>query len=148
MIAPYISIMSAISGYSSTYLFTARRTPRTPRSSLSTIIATVYPFRRPAQLAVSAATARRLTVNLASSIDISYKTIIGIATRNMVTGLQSGVIIAAKAVSYTHLRAHETRHDLVCRLLLEKKKTKKNKIPKKIKRKQLQQKKQKKKTQQ
>src|SRR5665648_1231704 len=27
-------------------------------------------------------------------------------------------------VSYTHLRAHETRHDLVCRLLLEKKKTK------------------------
>ena len=28
------------------------------------------------------------------------------------------------AVSYTHLRAHETRHDLVCRLLLEKKKKK------------------------
>src|SRR5659263_658749 len=27
------------------------------------------------------------------------------------------------AVSYTHLRAHETRHDLVCRLLLEKKNT-------------------------
>src|SRR5450759_527120 len=26
------------------------------------------------------------------------------------------------AVSYTHLRAHETRHDIVCRLLLEKKK--------------------------
>src|SRR5450759_3269723 len=25
-----------------------------------------------------------------------------------------------RAVSYTHLRAHETRHDLVCRLLLEK----------------------------
>src|SRR5450759_4405835 len=25
----------------------------------------------------------------------------------------------ARAVSYTHLRAHETRHDLVCRLLLE-----------------------------
>ena len=29
----------------------------------------------------------------------------------------------AGAVSYTHLRAHETRHDLVCRLLLEKKTT-------------------------
>src|SRR5665648_873768 len=28
----------------------------------------------------------------------------------------------AISVSYTHLRAHETRHDLVCRLLLEKKK--------------------------
>ena len=27
-----------------------------------------------------------------------------------------------EAVSYTHLRGHETRHDLVCRLLLEKKK--------------------------
>ena len=26
-----------------------------------------------------------------------------------------------KAVSYTHLRAHETRSNLVCRLLLEKK---------------------------
>src|SRR5450759_2628195 len=25
----------------------------------------------------------------------------------------------ATPVSYTHLRAHETRHDLVCRLLLE-----------------------------
>ena len=33
-----------------------------------------------------------------------------------------------KAVSYTHLRAHETGRNLVCRLLLEKKKkTKKNK---------------------
>src|SRR5450756_2649291 len=31
-------------------------------------------------------------------------------------------------VSYTHLRAHETRHDLVCRLLLEKKKKNKNYI--------------------
>ena len=27
----------------------------------------------------------------------------------------------AKSVSYTHLRAHETREDLVCRLLLENK---------------------------
>src|SRR5659263_618298 len=30
--------------------------------------------------------------------------------------------VKSKPVSYTHLRAHETRHDLVCRLLLEKKK--------------------------
>ena len=28
---------------------------------------------------------------------------------------------SSQAVSYTHLRAHETREDLVCRLLLEKK---------------------------
>eukprot|EP00658_Telonema_sp_P-2_P071559 TRINITY_DN60802_c0_g1_i2.p1 TRINITY_DN60802_c0_g1~~TRINITY_DN60802_c0_g1_i2.p1 ORF type:complete len:104 (-),score=14.83 TRINITY_DN60802_c0_g1_i2:14-325(-) len=34
-----------------------------------------------------------------------------------------------KAVSYTHLRAHETPEHLVCRLLLEKKKKKHNQIP-------------------
>src|SRR5450759_4336096 len=39
-----------------------------------------------------------------------------------------GALVASRpgkpfgAVSYTHLRAHETRHDIVCRLLLEKKK--------------------------
>src|SRR5450756_786274 len=36
--------------------------------------------------------------------------------------LFSGSAINTPSVSYTHLRAHETRHDLVCRLLLEKKK--------------------------
>ena len=34
---------------------------------------------------------------------------------------------SAQAVSYTHLRAHETGRNLVCRLLLEKKKKKKKK---------------------
>src|SRR5665648_1245625 len=34
---------------------------------------------------------------------------------------------STRTVSYTHLRAHETRHDLVCRLLLEKKKKKRKK---------------------
>eukprot|EP00657_Telonema_sp_P-1_P011484 TRINITY_DN6630_c0_g1_i1.p1 TRINITY_DN6630_c0_g1~~TRINITY_DN6630_c0_g1_i1.p1 ORF type:complete len:101 (-),score=53.36 TRINITY_DN6630_c0_g1_i1:76-378(-) len=34
-----------------------------------------------------------------------------------------GCCISLSAVSYTHLRAHETVLDLVCRLLLEKKKT-------------------------
>eukprot|EP00825_Cyclidium_porcatum_P004956 TRINITY_DN12366_c0_g1_i2.p5 TRINITY_DN12366_c0_g1~~TRINITY_DN12366_c0_g1_i2.p5 ORF type:complete len:166 (+),score=22.51 TRINITY_DN12366_c0_g1_i2:1601-2098(+) len=42
--------------------------------------------------------------------------------------LDIGIAVVAVApctpVSYTHLRAHETRHDLVCRLLLEKKKKK------------------------
>src|SRR5674536_373609 len=37
-----------------------------------------------------------------------------------------------RAVSYTHLRAHETPEHLVCRLLLEKKKKKKKKKLKKI----------------
>ena len=39
----------------------------------------------------------------------------------------------AAPVSYTHLRAHETGRNLVCRLLLEKKKNKKNKKKKNIK---------------
>src|SRR5665648_426797 len=44
---------------------------------------------------------------------------------NWLKALRSGEIdtlAAFEPVSYTHLRAHETRHDLVCRLLLEKKK--------------------------
>ena len=36
-------------------------------------------------------------------------------------------LAGAMAVSYTHLRAHETVLDLVCRLLLEKKNTQQNK---------------------
>eukprot|EP00825_Cyclidium_porcatum_P014163 TRINITY_DN17569_c0_g2_i1.p6 TRINITY_DN17569_c0_g2~~TRINITY_DN17569_c0_g2_i1.p6 ORF type:complete len:105 (-),score=6.70 TRINITY_DN17569_c0_g2_i1:20-334(-) len=35
---------------------------------------------------------------------------------------QNPHVLCVDTVSYTHLRAHETRHDLVCRLLLEKKK--------------------------
>ena len=35
----------------------------------------------------------------------------------------------SKAVSYTHLRAHETDSYLVCRLLLEKKKTTNSEFP-------------------
>src|SRR5450756_338768 len=35
----------------------------------------------------------------------------------MATELEN--LLISYAVSYTHLRAHETRHDLVCRLLLE-----------------------------
>ena len=37
-------------------------------------------------------------------------------------------VLVPEAVSYTHLRAHETVLDLVCRLLLEKKKTHKKTI--------------------
>src|SRR5450756_1830427 len=38
--------------------------------------------------------------------------------RKLVNSLEASLIPVS--VSYTHLRAHETRHDLVCRLLLEK----------------------------
>src|SRR5450756_2432551 len=48
----------------------------------------------------------------------------------MLVSIPSNNVVSARpvppgnvvSVSYTHLRAHETRHDLVCRLLLEKKK--------------------------
>src|SRR5450759_1847289 len=33
---------------------------------------------------------------------------------------EEALVWPGQPVSYTHLRAHETRHDLVCRLLLEK----------------------------
>ena len=39
------------------------------------------------------------------------------------------VLIVLDAVSYTHLRAHETVLDIVCRLLLEKKQQSVNTIP-------------------
>ena len=47
----------------------------------------------------------------------------------IVISLIIGLLVTASLipVSYTHLRAHETRHDLVCRLLLEKKKNKNKK---------------------
>ena len=41
--------------------------------------------------------------------------------RGVTVGAMTGL---RKAVSYTHLRAHETGRNLVCRLLLEKKKKK------------------------
>ena len=42
----------------------------------------------------------------------------------LLDGVPIGDAIRSEAVSYTHLRAHETVLDLVCRLLLEKKKEK------------------------
>mgnify|MGYP003380034079 CR=1 FL=1 len=43
--------------------------------------------------------------------------------RNLIKGGYTGEIYPITPVSYTHLRAHETVLDLVCRLLLENKKT-------------------------
>ena len=39
----------------------------------------------------------------------------------LATGMRPGDVCSIRSVSYTHLRAHETVLDLVCRLLLEKK---------------------------
>src|SRR5660398_281129 len=46
--------------------------------------------------------------------------------RSALGGPLSGRRCVDEPVSYTHLRAHETKANLVCRLLLEKKKTKKH----------------------
>ena len=51
-------------------------------------------------------------------VDVSHDVIV----RELNCGTDTGL-----AVSYTHLRAHETVLDLVCRLLLEKKKKNKKK---------------------
>jgi len=55
----------------------------------------------------------------ASAIDLSLSIwlILAFVLFAVITGLITGI-----AVSYTHLRAHETKANLVCRLLLEKKK--------------------------
>ena len=55
-----------------------------------------------------------LSVATGDVLEISY---IGYKSQSIVVGNQSVL-----AVSYTHLRAHETGRNLVCRLLLEKKK--------------------------
>src|SRR5450756_2845691 len=49
-------------------------------------------------------------------------------SRHHPTAIAADCATVVSPVSYTHLRAHETRHDLVCRLLLEKKKKDKNNI--------------------
>ena len=56
-------------------------------------------------------------INTQASNRFNYKKWIPIGSLTLVT-------LTLMAVSYTHLRAHETVLDLVCRLLLEKKKHK------------------------
>src|SRR5450759_1794807 len=41
-----------------------------------------------------------------------------VANRTGIKNGQDDLVTLLMSVSYTHLRAHETRHDLVCRLLL------------------------------
>ena len=47
----------------------------------------------------------------------------GVAAGHVPVFDDAGVLATVGPVSYTHLRAHETVLDLVCRLLLEKKNT-------------------------
>src|SRR5674476_1617296 len=59
-----------------------------------------------------------------------------VAVRHIDAQLEAMRQAYREAVSYTHLRAHETGRNLVCRLLLEKKKKKHKKNKKKKKTKQ------------
>ena len=54
-------------------------------------------------------------------MDMAVGMIVGAAFTAIVTSLVNNIL----TVSYTHLRAHETGRNLVCRLLLEKKKKQK-----------------------
>src|SRR5450756_795860 len=53
----------------------------------------------------------------AAALGTSYVERDGVSVRHAARFLLVGTM-NPEAVSYTHLRAHETRHDLVCRLLL------------------------------
>src|SRR5450756_782086 len=54
--------------------------------------------------------------DVASSVDRSVRELKAFTKVELTPGQATGARF--EPVSYTHLRAHETRHDLVCRLLL------------------------------
>ena len=66
---------------------------------------------------------KQFTINYSSTIETNSAFTISTNGGKLIKG-QSATV---NAVSYTHLRAHETVLDLVCRLLLEKQKTQKKK---------------------
>src|SRR5450756_2218928 len=54
------------------------------------------------------------------SLGLTVLTFLFLMTNVPITSVALKLFTGIEPVSYTHLRAHETRHDLVCRLLLEK----------------------------
>src|SRR5450759_5414639 len=81
------------------------------------VVAVITPWNFPAYMI-----ARTAAAALAAGCTVIVKP----SKQTALTGLAVARAFADSGipVSYTHLRAHETRHDLVCRLLLEKKKKK------------------------
>ena len=61
-----------------------------------------------------------------STLDKKASIVVGV-TEDITNKYDAVEFTKAAAVSYTHLRAHETKANLVCRLLLEKKKKKRAK---------------------
>src|SRR5664280_3068131 len=68
-----------------------------------------------------------IPVNLYGCMEILHVSGTRMQVQDRVLRLQSAMVVFIP-VSYTHLRAHETVLDLVCRLLLEKKKKKTQKV--------------------
>ena len=98
---------------------------RPPRSTLSSSSAASDVYKR--QFLGST---NKLFDQALSYTDISPDLALRIRVSNSTYTINFGVKLRDKihtftAVSYTHLRAHETKANLVCRLLLEKKKKKK-----------------------
>ena len=78
-----------------------------------------------AQVAVAPSTTTHDTASQThiQATEIAARTIVVIDYRvDDIDSLTKGMDDHAEPVSYTHLRAHETKANLVCRLLLEKKK--------------------------
>src|SRR5450756_2920906 len=72
-------------------------------------------------LSVSDAAVDVIAVIRAGARGYVTKTINGPDLSDAIRRVADGdAVFSPRPVSYTHLRAHETRHDLVCRLLLEK----------------------------
>src|SRR5659263_770174 len=73
-------------------------------------------------------TVRELAGLLKVPVEKAYTIVARLEDRGFIKSIEKGkyLLLGFEPVSYTHLRAHETRHDLVCRLLLEKKKKKNN----------------------
>src|SRR5450756_3207909 len=57
---------------------------------------------------------------LSEAPEVASGLMLAVALVGLAANAGSLFLLRDAPVSYTHLRAHETRHDLVCRLLLEK----------------------------
>ena len=82
------------------------------------IVTTTRPLRRAGIVEPQDVTLRERDISLISQ---GYLTSVDQAIGQKLTRpMVADQVMTLVPVSYTHLRAHETRHDLVCRLLLEK----------------------------
>src|SRR5450756_927811 len=87
-------------------------------------MATRHDWYKAAALALRDRIVHRWLTSEKQSYDAGSKRVYYLSLEFLIGRLFTDALNNMGSVSYTHLRAHETRHDLVCRLLLEKKKRK------------------------